>query len=419
MAQVYINGDLIRNLLPDISRLKDYLQYANDPDRKSRDVRPLMSVLQRLPQADLWLVGLLQTRKYAVLGYNHTITMPEGMKTPPQEEKRIAEIKARFRKSKIRTTFSTAIMARLFGMSAARLVWKNIEPYGQLVTEIRKYNLTELDKDENSIEGLVKVGEPGIGQMTISALDPDTHIQCYDNPLEDIQQDYVGGVMRTVMFPVLLKYLDLFNWARQNEKWGDPTFWASYKPGTDKTEIDALLTGLAALARDNYGAFSDNVTVKLLEATRTGMTDMHQKFQDAVNKEISIGILGQTLTTDVGSVGSKAAAQVHDFVRKDFLWSDIMRVEQVITEQYVQQDYRLNYGEPADAYPEFHFMTDETPDFESNARVIGELLTSNVALKKSEVYAKTGFTEPGPDDKTISGVPKSPALPVSPSPVGG
>ncbi len=388
MAQTYINGDLIRNLLPDISRLKDYLQYANNPDRKVRNIQPLMSVLQRLPQADLWLIGLLQTRKYATLGYNYTIKMPDGIKPSAIEEKRIAEIKNRFVKSKMRRTFSVPISARLFGQSAARLVWGNAVGMGEMVQAIHKYELTQLDNDPDNVEGVAELVSNGGGIPTSKPLDPEIHIQYYHNPLEDIQNDYVGGVMRTVMFTALLKYLDFFVWARQNEKWGDPTIWGTYKPGTDDTEIATAFNCLVALAQNNVGMTPDTIMVKLIEAQKTRMTEMHSTFQALSDKRISVGLRGQTLTTDVGSVGSKAAATVHDFVRKDFLWGDIQAIEQVESEQYIQQDWKMNYNdEPKNAYPELKFKTDEVKDIESNARVIGELMsTTEIPLKEDEVY---------------------------------
>lgn len=417
MAQTtYINSHLIRTLLPEIPWIKKYLMMANNTDKAYRDVRPLMSVLQRLPQADLWLVGLLQTRKYATLGYDYSIEMPDNIKATPIELKRISEIKNRFVTSRMRRTFSTIISARIFGQAAARLVWQNVAGLGQVVTKIQKYELTALDVDPDNIDSLLALSDNIQGEIVATPLDPDVHIQAYFNPLEDVQTNYVGGVMRTAMFLILLKYLDRFNWARQNEKWGDPSIWGTYKKGTDAPEVAEAFAGLVQLAKDNVGITSDDITVRLLESVRTGMVDMHDKFQQAVDKEISISMLGQTLTTDVGTVGSKAAAAVHNFVRQDYLWGDIEAVEQIESEQYIQQDWKLNYNDqPGNAYPILEFKTDDMPDYESRTRVVGELLTANVPLKKNEVYSQTGFTEPESADETFQGTPKPAAIP----PFGG
>ena len=149
-----------------------------------------------------------------------------------------------------------------------------------------------------------------------------------------------------------------------------------------------------------YGGVNMNPQI---EALRSGITDMHEKFIDQINKEMSISILGQTLTTDITKVGSFAAAKVHNFVRQDILWGDIIEFQNILTTQYVHKDYFLNYGEPPNGYPHFEFITDEIQDFESNARTLYELKIAypNMQFKKKEVYDRTGWSEPVEGDELI------------------
>jgi hypothetical protein len=81
-------------------------------------------------------------------------------------------------------------------------------------------------------------------------------------------------------------------------------------------------------------------------------------------------------------------------------------IKKVITNQYLKQDYLLNYGEPRNDFFELVLVEEEQEDFESNSRVIANLfsepeLKNKFPLKKSEVYAKLGFTPPAKDDEVI------------------
>lgn len=84
----YKNADLQNNLLPTLAQMKKYIKNAIQTDAQYRDVRQLMSFLQRLPQVDSYLLGLMQTRKIAMLGFPYTIKFPEDIKVDASEEKK-------------------------------------------------------------------------------------------------------------------------------------------------------------------------------------------------------------------------------------------------------------------------------------------------------------------------------------------
>ena len=398
----YFNGDLSRNLLPSLDQMSRYIQTANRTSKRYRDVRALMSVLQRLPQVDLNLLGLMQTRKLAVLGFDHRIAMPEGIKTSDQETKRLGEISSRFKRSKMKSTFSAIMNGILFGASATRLVWKNMGGETMVVAK-KLYELTELDFSLDSDDTLDEIVTDQSGMATRKPLDPETNIIVRYNPLDGIENGFIGSFMRTNMIYAWLKYYDYFNWAKGNEKFADPTIWASYKKGAEDADIQKVIEGLERLGTDSRAAFSDDVKLDLLEAQRSGSISAHKEFVSTINGEEAISILGQTLTTDVAQKGSFAAANVHNFVRQDIMWADLLIIQAVLSEQYVIEDYRQNYGEPADGFPEFQFITDGTEDSESNARIFSEVRTADptVKFKKSQLYKKIGFEEPQDTDVVV------------------
>lgn len=75
----------------------------------------------------------------------------------------------------------------------------------------------------------------------------------------------------------------------------------------------AVASGAVAVGRDD--------SVEAISPSNNG--EAFAKFEDAINRRIQKLILGQTLTTDVGSAGSYAAAKVHDAVRQDRRLADL------------------------------------------------------------------------------------------------
>ncbi|MFZ4620964.1 MAG: phage portal protein family protein [Bacteroidota bacterium] len=392
----YKNSDLMNSQLPTLEQLRKYIRSANNIDKRYRDPRALMSVLQRILQTDLNLLGLVQTRKLAVLGFDYTITMPKGITPSAEEEKQIAEMKNRFKVTKMNTLFNAGMNGRLFGFSATELIWANTSKE-TLVKKKRSYDLTELDFDLDNDDALVFLDTNTNTQFFArTPIDPETNIVVRYNPLDGVEKTYVGSFMRTNLLYSWIKYYDYFNWSKGNEKFADPMVWASYRKGSQKEEVAAVVDGLEKLGTDSRAAFSDDVKLQLLESMRSGSVSAHKELVETIKGEQAISILGQTLTTDVQGKGSFAAAKVHNFVRADIMWSDLIALQDVISEQYIVQDYLKNYGEPKNAFPIFKFDTDEIEDSEANARVFTEMKSADPNFKfiRSEVYKKIGFTEP-------------------------
>lgn len=398
----YKNSHLSKAMLPTLAQIKTYLQQATiTDDLKTRDVRPLMSTLQRLPAADRFFLGLIQTRKVAVLGFPYTIKF-EDDSVPESEKKRVEEMKIRFKKSEMNKIFSSIMNGIIFGMSATNLEWTNQKGFGTMVTKKNNLELTELDfsfDDNTSLDKIIT----GTSNFSREPLDKDTHIYVRYNPLEGIDNDFPGSFARANLIYVWLKYYDAFNWGSANEKWGDPLVVAQYdKERTQSADLATIQTGLESLGTSGKAMFSKDIELKFIEAMRSGITDMHEKFINSVNDEMSVSILGQTLTTLVSKVGSFAAAKVHNFVRQDILWADLLEFQNVLTTQYVMKDWILNYGEnPKYGFPVFEFLTDEVKDNETNARVFETLKATNPILRvpKDELEKKIGFTILLPTDE--------------------
>ena len=68
--------------------------------------------------------------------------------------------------------------------------------------------------------------------------------------------------------------------------------------------------------------------IEFVETRGAGGAEVYERFCEYLDKQVSKAVLGQTLTTETPREGggSRAAAQVHDAVRRDIMESDARRL---------------------------------------------------------------------------------------------
>jgi phage gp29-like protein len=108
------------------------------------------------------------------------------------------------------------------------------------------------------------------------------------------------------------------------------------------------------------------------------------------NNEISKAVLGQTLTTEIGDVGSFAAAKAHDLVRMDIAAADRRRISAAFDRLAAVYTF-YNFG-PDIAPPLFQFVKDEDLQLERAARD-AQISSSKVRFTKQYYMREYGFQE--------------------------
>lgn len=129
--------------------------------------------------------------------------------------------------------------------------------------------------------------------------------------------------------------------------------------GATKEETNTLADMLEDMVQDAIAVIPDDSSVEIQEANKSSSAEIYEKLIDKMNTEISKAILGQTLTTEIGSTGSYAAANTHMAVRQDIVDSDKKLVESVIN-QLIQWIYEINYSR--EDVPKFELFEPEDVD---------------------------------------------------------
>jgi phage gp29-like protein len=175
----------------------------------------------------------------------------------------------------------------------------------------------------------------------------------YDNP-------YGERVLSRCFWPVTFKRGGIKFWVVFTEKYGMPYAIGKHPRGANEQERNDMLNMLERMVQDAIAVIPDDSSVDFLEAgTRSASADIYEKLLTFSNMEISKAILGQTLTTEMQSVGSYAAAQVHLEVREEIVDADKRLVENTLN-TLIRWIYEINFSDSG--FPMFSMYEEEDVD---------------------------------------------------------
>ncbi len=182
---------------------------------------------------------------------------------------------------------------------------------------------------------------------------------------------------------------------------GIPIRWANYDPNTPGLleNVSDMLENMGSAA---WGAFPAGTTLELKEPMKAGTDNPQVSLLDRADKNCDLLILGQTLTTDVGSSGSRALGDVHMTVREDIIQSAADFAAGIINQQLIPAILRLNYGDD-DQAPYFCPEPKEQKDKKANAERDNLLLTQGVPMPRNWFYERHEIPIPQPGEEVITG----------------
>jgi len=175
----------------------------------------------------------------------------------------------------------------------------------------------------------------------------------YENP-------YGEAILSKCLWPVVFKKAIVTFWAKFAEKFGMPHFVGKTDSVATTEDYDKFLEILDNLIQDGSAVISNTETIEILNANTVSSAQIYKEFIDFCNAEISKAILSQTLTTELGNVGSYAASKVHFVVREEIVKSDRMLIEKGLN-QIIKWFVDLNFGKQTE-YPKLIIFKEEDVD---------------------------------------------------------
>jgi len=300
------------------------------------DAAAMVELLEEMEGKDAHLQGVLERRREALTALDWSIEPDEKAK-----DQNAAREAAQYCQSELDGIdhFTDCLQHLAFGIGAGVACVEKVLAGGRIVDFIpvpgnrliSEYDGAQLSviTDEN-----VSTGVPMMPQKFVI----------------HTPQSRSGAPMRVTLARALgylhvLKHYCLADWAAYSEIFGMPFRIATYDETVNPADRTTIKDSLKNMSADMYGVFPKGVVVEFKEATKSN--DPYAALIDWCEKKQSILVLGQTLTTDVGSVGSLAAARVHENVRASISLSDINGERRTIEKGVLRQMVGLRWpGRP-------------------------------------------------------------------------
>lgn len=162
---------------------------------------------------------------------------------------------------------------------------------------------------------------------------------------------WMGGLVRRLAIPWLIRNFALRDWARYSEVHGLPIRKARVPSNSKKEDKDRFLSQVADLGNESVilTPFDENAKGDekgfdlLLEEAKGESWEGFERLLGKCESCIAITVLGQNLTTEVTG-GSYAAANVHANVRQDYIEADTNGLSTTLREQAVTWWAEFNHG---------------------------------------------------------------------------
>jgi phage gp29-like protein len=212
-----------------------------------------------------------------------------------------------------------------------------------------------------------------------------------------------GGLARAAAWAYLFKSYILKDWVTFCEVYGQPLRVGKYNPGATEEDKNTLLTAIASIGTDSAAIIPDSMLIEFVGAksvTQNG--ELYHRAVEYIDDSISKAVLGQTLTSGMPSRGggSRAAAQVHDAVRRDILAFDVRRLSATITRDLVIPMVQLTFGEQP-AYPRFWLSVPADQDLKTQSDVIAEMVDRGLEVGQDYVRDMLGIPVPAAGEAVL------------------
>lgn len=222
-------------------------------------------------------------------------------------------------------------------------------------------------------------------------------------PYTEFENPYGIPALQSVYFYSVFKRTGYRFWSVFLDKFGSPTLVAKHPKNATDPEINKIYDIIAAYQQETGVIIPEDFVVEMLEAKRSGGAS-YGEFIDSCNREVSKGILGQNLTTEV-SGGSYAAANVHMMIRADILENDA-RLEMTAWDRLIRWAVDLNFADEK-PYPKFIIRTDAAGDTRTRLEVIRQLASLGYPLSRKQINEELHMRVPDGEADTFKAETKS------------
>lgn len=353
-------------------------------------------------QKDCTLQGILETRENAVAALPWTLVLPEN---PSRKEKKAAQLVQQVIRSLLPITIPHHNGAVVMGYAVSELGWEKLDGYliptSATARRARRFRYAVEDETllwwDATMSAGIDIRKEFPNRFIISQPRINGSARCRE------------GLVRPLMWAALFRTWSVSDWMKLAELAWKPWRLAKYLKEAFPAEedIDGLIAILEKVISTGVAVYPDTVDVEVASpgggasnGTQNGAA--HNALTAMLAAEMAKCVLGQTLTTEQGAVGTQALGTVHDDVRKDKRDGDARYLERDHDRDLINPIVLLNFG-PDVRPPCLHISTEDKTDLLNFSSGISSLKKSGLRIPTRHVYSETGIPEPKGDEEVLSG----------------
>jgi phage gp29-like protein len=352
----------------------------------------------------------LQTRKLAVVGKEWEVIPASDKRQDQKVADYVKQVLSGFRYDDARKALLSGVV---LGYKPAEIMWEYSEGQVWIKDIIGKASRRFVFGTDRRMRMIT------LGNMIEGEEIPDRKFVVYTN-VSDNGSPYGDGLGRLLYWPVWFKKNAIKFWMIFADKFGSPTAVGKYPAGsTTPAQKASLLDACEAIQQESAITIPDGMLIELLEAKRTGSVNTYETLCAFMNSAIAQIMLGQTLTSEVGSKGSYAASKTHEDVREDYIKADADSLSECLNGQLVKWIVDYNFpgyartgpgyagtGSGINRYPKVWIRTEPEDDLKALAerdKII--IVDMGVPVATSYIYDTYGIPAPKEGEELLKPVP--------------
>lgn len=390
-------------------RLSNILQAATQGD-----ANPYLTLAEEMEERDMHYASVLGTRKLALVGLDVRV---ESASDEREDVRRADAIRELTNTAEFGEMMAHLVDALGKGYAVSEIVWdRSGREWAPQFVE-RDPRFFRFDRETGRELRLLDAADPANG----IALPPYKFV--VHQPRIRSGLPIRGGLARLAAPSYMCKAWTWRDWMSFADIYGLPMRVGTYGPAASKEDIGKLMAAVSNLGSDAAAVMPDSVRIAFEQAANVaGAGDFFDKLAGFWDKQISKGVLGQTMTADDGA--SLSQAQVHQLVRLDIMTADAKAFSNTLQRQVVRPHIDLNFGPGPHGYPRITVVVPKPENTAALVDALQQLVPMGLTVEQSVVRDKLGIPDPeegamllqAPSAQAVAGVPEDGA-PVAPKPV--
>lgn len=381
----------IASAIYDLGAYAKYMNLTGNPHKPSITVGDVVygghNLYDRM-ESDAHLWSVKQTRALAAAGMR--ITILPNPRSGTAKGERDAELVRDVIYNGLRFNNLLEICEAIFrGYSVSEIMWAR-DGATWAVDRIKGRKPSRFVFDTDGNLRLVKQGNAEGELMPPLKFWVHSYYSLYENR-------YGNGVFNHVYWDWWFKHNARKDWAVFMNKYAMPSVIGKYKPGTSTKDQNNLLSLLRYIQSNFAAIVPDSFEYEYFEAERHSTNNTYDKLAEFSDKQMSKGILGQTMTTDDGA--SQSQATVHDRVRDDLLDADCKSLESSIDWFLIKAICWYN-GIEDEPYCKLEPADDE--ELAEAMEIDKGLVEIGLPMTTSYYYERYGRPEPAAGDELVT-----------------